>query len=130
MVQKITGAEGGVRAGEACASPFCRRSGLPPALTGLREPHQIISPRGEGRVAMLSGEQGPLRALGALGGLAFVMAALAVLGWLLGAYLDRRLGTTPWLSIVGTLAGTAAGFFELITVLRRSERTDAGGREK
>jgi ATP synthase protein I len=79
---------------------------------------------------MLSGEPGPLRALGALGGLAFVMAALAVLGWLLGAYLDRRLGTTPWLSIVGTLAGTAAGFFELITVLRRSERTDSEGRGK
>jgi len=79
---------------------------------------------------MSSGEQGPLRALGALGGLAFVLGALAVLGWLLGAYLDRRLGTTPWLSIVGTLAGTAAGFFELVTVLRRSERRDSEGQDK
>ena len=77
---------------------------------------------------MFSNDQGPFRALGALGGLAFVLGALAVLGWLLGQYLDRRLGTTPWLSLVGTLVGVAAGFFEIFVILRRSEPRDTEGR--
>ncbi len=78
---------------------------------------------------MLSGEGGPIRALATLGGLAFVMAVLAVLGWLLGDYLDRRLDTGPWLSVAGSLLGVGAGLFEVITIARRSEREDSDGPE-
>ena len=70
---------------------------------------------------MLSGEQGPIRALASLGGLAFVLGVLAIAGWLLGQYLDRLLGTAPWLSLVGSLLGVAAGLFEVITIVRRAE---------
>jgi ATP synthase protein I len=80
--------------------------------TGWREP-------------MFSGDQGPIRALAALGGLGFVLGALMVLGWLLGQYLDRRFGTGPWLSLVGSLVGMGAGFFEIYTVVTRAEREDA-----
>ncbi len=50
--------------------------------------------------------------------LAFIFPAALVVGWLVGAALDRWLHTT-WLYLAGILVGIAAGFFELIrTVLR------------
>jgi F0F1-type ATP synthase assembly protein I len=75
---------------------------------------------------MFTSDKGPIRALAGLGGMGFVLAALTILGWLLGRYLDEKLGTSPWLSLVGSLLGMAAGFFEVITIVRRAEREDAG----
>jgi ATP synthase protein I len=50
--------------------------------------------------------------------LAFVFPAALVVGWLVGAALDRWLHTT-WLYLAGILLGIAAGFIELIrTALR------------
>jgi ATP synthase protein I len=50
--------------------------------------------------------------------LAFIFPASLVVGWLVGAALDRWLHTN-WLYLAGILVGIAAGFFELIrTVLR------------
>ena len=50
--------------------------------------------------------------------LAFALPAALVVGWLIGAALDRWLHTT-WLYLAGILLGIAAGFIELIrTVLR------------
>jgi ATP synthase protein I len=50
--------------------------------------------------------------------LAFIFPAALVVGWLVGAALDRWLHTT-WLYLAGILLGIAAGFIELIrTVLR------------
>jgi len=79
---------------------------------------------------MFDRDRGPIRALAGLGGLAFVLGVLTVSGWLLGQYLDRKLGTGPWLSLLGSLLGMAAGFFEVITIVKRAEREDAGGEGK
>jgi ATP synthase protein I len=50
--------------------------------------------------------------------LAFVLPAALVVGWLVGAALDRWLHTT-WIYLAGILLGIAAGFVELIrTVVR------------
>jgi len=50
--------------------------------------------------------------------LAFALPAATVVGWLIGALLDRWLHTT-WLYLAGILLGIVAGFVELIrTVLR------------
>jgi F0F1-type ATP synthase assembly protein I len=54
--------------------------------------------------------------------LAFVLPAATVVGWLVGAALDRWLGT-KWLYLVGLLLGIAAGFIELVrTVSARDDR--------
>jgi len=74
---------------------------------------------------MYSGKNGPLRALSELGGLAFTMAALAAMGALLGYYLDRRWGTTPWLTLVGTLIGVASGMFYVVVVVQRISRDES-----
>ena len=43
-----------------------------------------------------------------------------VTGYLLGSYLDRKLGTSPWLVMVGVLLGTAAGFVGLFRTVSRN----------
>lgn len=44
--------------------------------------------------------------------LAFVMPACTVVGWLVGAALDRWLHTT-WIYLAGLILGIVAGFVEL-----------------
>lgn len=53
--------------------------------------------------------------------LAFVLPAALVVGWLIGAGLDRWLHTT-WLYLAGILLGIAAGFIELIRTVMRDTK--------
>lgn len=53
--------------------------------------------------------------------LAFVLPTALVVGWLVGAALDRWLHTT-WIYLAGIVLGIVAGFVDLIrTVLRDSK---------
>jgi F0F1-type ATP synthase assembly protein I len=52
--------------------------------------------------------------------LAFVLPAATLVGWLIGAALDRWLHT-GWLYLAGLLAGIVAGFVELIRTVTSSE---------
>ena len=71
---------------------------------------------------MPSRNQGPMRTIGVAGGLGFMLGLSALLGALAGRYLDQRWGTGPWITLVGTLVGTAAGFYEVVTVLKQLEQ--------
>jgi F0F1-type ATP synthase assembly protein I len=67
-----------------------------------------------------------LKTLGQLGsvGLAFVLAL--VLGFAGGNWLDRRLGTTPWLTFAGFAMGVAAGILNVVRTMQSvaaAERT-------
>ncbi len=67
-----------------------------------------------------------LKTLGQLStiGLAFVFAL--VLGFGAGVWLDRRLGTSPWLSLLGFAMGLAAGILNVVRTMRSvaaAERT-------
>ena len=53
--------------------------------------------------------------------LAMVFPAAVVVGWLVGAALDRWLHTT-WLYLVGLILGGVAGFAELIRVAVRDTK--------
>jgi ATP synthase protein I len=53
--------------------------------------------------------------------LALVFPAAVVVGWLIGAGLDRWLHTT-WLYLAGLLFGIAAGFIELIRAFLRDAK--------
>ncbi len=53
--------------------------------------------------------------------LAFVLPAALVVGWLIGAALDKWLHTT-WLYLAGILLGIAAGFIELIRTVTRDTK--------
>ena len=53
--------------------------------------------------------------------LGFVLPAATVTGWLLGAALDRWLGTN-WINIAGLVVGIVAGFSEIVRVFAKLQR--------
>jgi F0F1-type ATP synthase assembly protein I len=46
----------------------------------------------------------------------------------LGAWLDRRLGTAPWLLVIGVFAGAAGGFYSMVRKITAAQRRDAEAR--
>jgi F0F1-type ATP synthase assembly protein I len=61
------------------------------------------------------GQPGP----GAFTGIGLMLAVSTGLGYWLGAWLDGRWHTSPWLSLVGLLFGMGAGFLEVARLLKR-----------
>ena len=64
----------------------------------------------------------PWKSLGELSTIGITLVLSTVIGLVGGYYLDRWLGTSPWLTMVGLLFGIAAGFVSLIRAVRRSNR--------
>jgi ATP synthase protein I len=58
-------------------------------------------------------EPSVLRQLARLSTIGISLVAATAIGLLLGYGVDRLLGTTPWLTMVFTLFGIAAGFLNL-----------------
>lgn len=58
-----------------------------------------------------------LIAFGIYGAVGFQLAATVVGGLFLGSWLDKRLGTLPWLTITGLVIGSVGGFYNLIRIL-------------
>ena len=42
-----------------------------------------------------------------------------------GVWLDRRLGTSPWLTIIGVFVGAAGGFYSMYRKVMAAQRLDA-----
>ena len=61
-------------------------------------------------------------------GFGWYFATCLGVGTVGGILLDRRLGTKPWLLIVGLLLGTIAGFYGMFKMLMPLYRAD--GRKK
>ncbi|MBI3771008.1 MAG: AtpZ/AtpI family protein [Deltaproteobacteria bacterium] len=57
------------------------------------------------------------------GALAFEFLGAILAGVFIGSQLDRHFGTDPWLVLGMTIAGTAIGFYRMVQILRRFERT-------
>jgi ATP synthase protein I len=55
-------------------------------------------------------------------GIGLEMAVGVGLGYLVGAWLDRRQGWSPWGVVIGTLVGMAAGMYLLIKEAMRINR--------
>jgi ATP synthase protein I len=69
-----------------------------------------------------SGEKGAWKALGELSSIGLTLVVATVIGLVGGYYVDRWLGTTPWLLMVGLVLGIAAGFVNLFRSVKRAER--------
>ena len=57
--------------------------------------------------------------------LGFILPAGLVAGYMAGWFLDKHLHTQPYLSLVGGLVGSVAGFIEVLQILTRTERNES-----
>ena len=57
-------------------------------------------------------------------GVQFVVTILVFL--FIGQWLDRKLGTTPWLLLAGVLLGAALGFWMMLRVAKEAEQKGNG----
>jgi ATP synthase protein I len=69
-----------------------------------------------------TGEQNAWKALGELSSIGLAMVLATVIGLAGGYYLDRWLGTSPWLTLAGLMFGIAAGFVNLFRSVKRAEK--------
>ena len=67
-------------------------------------------------------DQSAWKALGQLGGIGMTLVLATVIGLAGGYYLDKWLGTSPWLTMIGLGFGIAAGFVNLFRTVTRAER--------
>ena len=75
-------------------------------------------PQGLGKLADAYRKAGPYLNLG------WTFVAAVGLGCLLGWWLDKKLGTTPWLLVAGSTLGLVAGFvsfFRVVTELGKKK---------
>ena len=57
-----------------------------------------------------------------LAGVGFELAGCILLGLFAGQWVDKKLGTAPWLLILGVFIGAAAGIFNMYRTLTTAER--------
>jgi F0F1-type ATP synthase assembly protein I len=59
--------------------------------------------------------------MSSLAGVGLQFAATIIVFLFAGQWLDKRLGTTPWLLIVGVVVGASAGFYALYRKLMAAQ---------
>jgi ATP synthase protein I len=65
-----------------------------------------------------------LRKAGLASSIGLTLAIAIILGWAFGNWLDKKLGTTPYLMLLFTLLGVAAGFIEMIKIAKQLSDDD------
>jgi F0F1-type ATP synthase assembly protein I len=67
---------------------------------------------------MQNRQQKSLRNAALASTIGIVLVVSIAIGYFVGSYLDSRLNTSPWLMLVFTLMGIAAGFIEMLRILK------------
>lgn len=67
--------------------------------------------------------EAPILRYSKYGAIAFEFVGTILAGVFVGYQLDGYLGTEPWLVAFMTIAGSVAGFYRMVQILRRFERT-------
>ncbi len=66
----------------------------------------------------------PRARLALLSSLAFIFPVSIAAGGFGGHYLDQKLATFPWLTLIGLLFGVAAGFINLLKAVKAFDKDD------
>ena len=69
-----------------------------------------------------SGEESSWKALAELSSIGMTLVLATVIGLAAGYGLDRLLGTSPWLVMIGLGLGIVAGFVNFFRSVKRAER--------
>lgn len=64
-----------------------------------------------------------LREAAVVSGAGFTLAASIALGALAGNWLDQKLGTAPWLLVLGFILGVAAGALQMARIIALAGKT-------
>ena len=67
-----------------------------------------------------------IRSAGLASSVGLVLVISTVIGYAFGNWLDKKLGTAPWLMLVFTLIGIAAGFFEMFRIIDQISNEENG----
>lgn len=59
-----------------------------------------------------------LRNYGAFSGIGILLLTCVVAGYLIGDFLDRKLGTEPWFLVIFVMLGSVAAFVEMIRMVK------------
>lgn len=73
----------------------------------------------------------PIKQAGLLTAIPFLLAVAPIIGYLIGNYLDRRLGTSPYLMILFIVLGFIAGgkeVYDIIVRLSPEDKERRGGK--
>ncbi|MDO8587363.1 MAG: AtpZ/AtpI family protein [Armatimonadota bacterium] len=65
-----------------------------------------------------------MRKAGLASSVGLVLVVSIVLGWAFGSWLDSKLHTAPYLMMLFTLLGIAAGFIEMIRIAQQLSKDD------
>jgi len=64
-------------------------------------------------------EHGVFKGLATLSSMGIAMVLCTFIGLLIGIYLDKYLGTKPWLTIIFLILGIAAGFKNIYEMIKK-----------
>jgi ATP synthase protein I len=76
---------------------------------------------------MASGERRPWTEMAEIAQVGLTLVVATVIGLGAGYYLDRWLGTQPWLTLVGLGFGIAAGFVNLFRAVKKLQQENDRG---
>jgi ATP synthase protein I len=76
---------------------------------------------------MASGERPPWTEMAEIAQVGLTLVVATVIGLGAGYYLDRWLGTKPWLTLVGLGFGIAAGFVNLFRAVKKLQQGNDRG---
>ena len=65
-----------------------------------------------------------MRTAGEVGSIGLMVLVAVGLGLLAGVWLDKKLGTAPYLALTMTLVGLIAGIYEAVRILIKVTRSD------
>ena len=69
-------------------------------------------------------DSGWIRKAGLASSIGLVLAISIIIGWAFGSWLDSKLHTAPYLMMLFTLLGIAAGFIEMIKIAKELSGDD------
>jgi ATP synthase protein I len=77
-----------------------------------------------------SHQRGTTLTAGSVAGLGFQFAVTILVFLYIGKWLDGKLGTAPWLLLLGVFIGAIGGFYTLYRALSANQRRDRESRER
>ena len=74
-------------------------------------------PPSEGKEEHQSRQRGWAKSAGVYSVLVFALPSCVIGGFLLGNWLDEKLGSHPWMTLIGLIVGSFSGFHQMYRIL-------------